>query len=185
MKLTRLFTSKKAADPNQIFIYISAIVIVGFVFLYGFKAVATFVNSSQDIELAKFVKDFKTSATSVSANFGSIKYVTIRIPSQFTQMCIIDTSDGFPAFDAISNCPSELGQEICDAWYDYSLDSSLERKNIFFTDQLKHVGYKDTIEDIVLDYNSESVNPGGFLCTKDGKLKLEGTARVTMVSASN
>lgn len=180
MKLTKLFTSKKAADPNQIFIYISAIVIVGFVFLYGFKAVATFINSSQDIELAKFVKDFKTSATSVSADFGSIKYVTIRIPSQFSQMCIIDVSEGYPQY---SSCPPELGQEICDAWSDYNSDSTLEKKNIFFLDQLKHVGYKDAIDDIVLDYSAQGVNDDGYLCTSDGRLKLEGTARMAMVSA--
>ncbi len=185
---SRLSLSKRAADPSQIFIYIAAIVIVGFVFLYGFKAVNTFLQSSQDIELAKFVKDFQSKASSVSTDFGSIKFVTISIPSKFSRVCIIDPTLSPPVGTDPSNreinCTAgelqsehnQLTKEVCDNWQELFSDQTVQRKNVFFIGLDNKVGYSDYIPDIALAPSS------GFICTSDGKIQLSGEARVARVS---
>jgi len=193
-KFSKLNSSKRAADPSQMFVYIAAIVIVGFVFLYGFKAVSTFLKSSQDIELAKFVKDFQAKASSVGTDFGSVQFVTISIPSKFSRVCVIDPyvpppSDSYPQNGNLNCSQSELSsehnqltQEVCDNWDEMYQDSisavgkTIQPKNVFFVDQDGKVGYSDYIPDIALADSS------GFVCTKDGKLRLEGEARVARVS---
>lgn len=180
--MRKLYSSKRAADPNQMFIYISAIVIVAFIFLYGFKSVLGFLKSSQEIELVKFIKDFKAKASSVSTDFGSVQYLTINIPSQFEKMCIVKLDDSYPAFFDTDECiNSGLNEEICDSWFEYKADSTLEKKNIFFVDAKNHVGYKDLIDDIQVDVNVDGQRDG-YLCTNEGRLRLEGGARVATVT---
>ena len=189
----RILASKKAADPNQIFIYIAAIVIVGFVFLYGFKAIGTFLKSTQDIELAKFVKDFESRAKSASTDFGSIQSLAINIPERFTRVCIIDNYKEPPLArypqNGNQNCEDPLSEqfqltpEVCDQWDEQFMDYSanqvptLEPVNVFFIDGENRIGHIDYIANIEI-----APNNGNYLCSKDGQLILEGMARVARVS---
>jgi len=177
-KLSSLIASKRGADPNQIFIYIAAIVIVGFIFLYGFKAINTFMSSSEQIQLAKFIKDFQATASTVSTDFGSVQFLTVSIPSQFSRLCIVDLK--LASTDACSSdnvgIKNNLTREICDSWDEQHADPTIDRQNVFFVSQDNTIGHADFIENIVI------TSSDGYLCTRDGKLRLEGEARTASVS---
>ncbi len=208
--MRKLFQTKRAADANQMFIYVASVVVVGFVFIYGFKAVYAFLRSSQQIERAQFITDFTHVANTVSNAYGSVKYLPIVIPSQFRKLCVVELSAEPLNVCGPLDTPTPLGDltdSMCASWWesytynkaqsDYEAsviagtpipkpDVEVSQKNVFFTDLSGAVVYSDLIERIKLDPGADTLNPTTFFCVdstrKNSQLRLEGLGREASVS---
>jgi hypothetical protein len=81
---------KKAQVATQIFVYIVALVVVGMVIVFGYKAVKNFGERGDEVALIKFKTDVENTFKSVSADFNRIKITEFNTPSGFDEVCLVD-----------------------------------------------------------------------------------------------
>ena len=83
-------SSRKAQEAGQIFIYITAIVVVGFIIVYGYSAISKFTKRGQEVEYISLKTAMENSFKAIVSDFGSIKRPDIDIPGKYTAVCFID-----------------------------------------------------------------------------------------------
>ncbi|MBS3138803.1 hypothetical protein J4207_03805 [Candidatus Woesearchaeota archaeon] len=110
----------KKGDVSQIFVYITAIIVFGVVFLFGYRAINHFLDESDKVGFITFKTDLEKAVRTIKNDFESaIVYSAerpLRIPSKYTTLCFVD----FTGHDVLSPCPSELSSVACDTWKTYS-----------------------------------------------------------------
>ena len=84
---------KKAQVPGQIFIYIIAIVVVGFIVVYGYSSIKTFTAKGEQVEYISFKTAVENSIKSLASDYGSVKRPDIGVPSKYTHVCFVDKSN--------------------------------------------------------------------------------------------
>jgi hypothetical protein len=90
--LARLCTqySKRAMDANQMFIYITVVVVVGFVFIFGFRAVGGFQKSITNVNDFQLQKSFTDKVTEIRADHDSSTPYTYKINQNTKHVCFFD-----------------------------------------------------------------------------------------------
>jgi len=81
---------RKAQIQGQVFIYILILVIAGIIFIFGFNALQAFTKDIETSKLIKFEKDADRIFTKVGTEYGSRETYTFSLPSDYTEICIVD-----------------------------------------------------------------------------------------------
>jgi len=163
----------KKAQTQQIFIYITAIIVFSLILIYGFNAIKTLSAKTEDVVFIQIEKDMKSSVKSILYDYGSIEKKEISATTQFTKFCIVDTTiTPNPSSTAVCNPSSdEYNLLVCDGWQDKS-------ENMFLIGPSKTKSFM--IDDIKV------TDPPAFLCIPilGGKatIKLEGKGNHVLVS---
>jgi hypothetical protein len=143
----KLIRGKKGFDANQMFIYIVSIVVVGLIMVFGYNAVQQLLKSTGDVEVASFKKNFEKVAEKARLDHGSIKTLSVPVPGQFSQLCVIDLTK--PSTEA---CSGDLPYAVCQFWQDYSEAAAsnydVDSQNLFFVNDKQEIGDAFYIKDM-------------------------------------
>jgi hypothetical protein len=122
---------RKAQVAGQVFIYITAIVVVGFIIVYGYSAITKFTQRGQEVEYISLKTSMENSFKAIVSDYGSIKRPDIDIPGKYTAVCFID-KENFAAKQSTPICGGggDTGADkynspiACAAW-------ATKRSNVF------------------------------------------------------
>ena len=85
----------KSQMIGQVFIYILAVVLIGFILIYGYNAITTFIEKSNQISFAKLKNDLSNIVEIVSPYYGSVKIRSFEVPG-YNKVCFVKNYGGFP-----------------------------------------------------------------------------------------
>ena len=83
---------RKSQIHAQAFVYILAIIIMAMILAYGYKAVRDIVSKGEFASLVNFKTELKTSISSISYDYGSVKNEEFNVPTGFKEVCFVDLS---------------------------------------------------------------------------------------------
>ncbi len=151
--------NKKAEVASQIFVYIIALMVVGMVIVFGYKAIKNFASRSDEVALIKFKTEVENEFKTVSSNFNTIKAENFDVPSGYEEVCIVDldaptSGNGFD--------PSEF------AYNPILYDGVQEKKNLFLVKGINIESFN--IGKVMLDSdNFDMTDPTKPIFCGDGK----------------
>ncbi|OGM01323.1 hypothetical protein A3K72_03025 [Candidatus Woesearchaeota archaeon RBG_13_36_6] len=76
----------------QVLVYILAMIIMALILAYGYNAIKDILNKGEFTSLVKFKTELKTSITSISHDYGSVKNEEFIVPTGFQEVCFVDLS---------------------------------------------------------------------------------------------
>lgn len=74
---------------QQVFIYVMAIIVIGFIVLFGFRMINGLFGKQCDAEMATFSSELERYFSSATRN-GATKHVYINKPCDFDTLCFVD-----------------------------------------------------------------------------------------------
>ena len=113
---------KKGQTAGQIFIYITAIVIVGFIIAYGYSAIKGFTERGEEVEYITLQKSIENAVKSIASDYGSVKRPDIDVPGKYELVCFVDKSLSEEAIETSDICQNRPGREkynqpiVCSGW---------------------------------------------------------------------
>ncbi len=75
---------------GQVFIYILAGLVFVLIISYGYKAVKFFIERQEQVVIIDFKTDLETAVESVKRDFGTVRKVTLKLPSKYFGVCFLD-----------------------------------------------------------------------------------------------
>ena len=87
---------KKSQMVGQIFIFVLAIVLIGFILLFGYNSIAKFKGKMDNVALVKLKSDLASEVQTISADYGSVKISDFDISEGVTDVCFIHTHPYMP-----------------------------------------------------------------------------------------
>jgi hypothetical protein len=75
------------AQTQQVFVYIIAAIVIGLMFLFGYKALAGLFQAGSEAEETKFVNEF-TTAVDTHSSFNKVDTLNLRLPMDYTILCL-------------------------------------------------------------------------------------------------
>ena len=152
--------SKKAQMIGQIFIFILAAVLFILILTYGYRAINTFLQRSEQVTLIEFKEELQSGIERIKRDYGSVRKLQLKVPRRYTEVCIVDPS-----------CPDEL-QAIQPLMYNACLTGT---ENVFLVPKQETPIF---VSDVVVD------RPRYLCITTSGviTLRLEGLGKKARVS---
>lgn len=173
--------NKRGFDASQAFMFIATILIVGFVVLFGGKAIIDFLSITEKLDWTQTLKDFHTTYKTVdNQNIGAVRTKLIKLPGAEGKICFIDVSKAVP-----SPCPptdSGLTAQICDRWTNQGLNSAsgAELENIFILDAKGVIVQTDKAQGLAISNSGKN-----YLClSSNAQLKFTSTKDGVAISSS-
>jgi hypothetical protein len=83
-------TGNKGQMIGQVFIYILAGLVFILIIIYGYRAVQYFLERQEQVAMIDFRTDLETAVESVKRDFGTVRKVTLKLPSQYFGICFLD-----------------------------------------------------------------------------------------------
>jgi len=96
------------AQTQQVFVYILTIVIIGLIFIFGFRAVNYFLNKGDQVSYINFITDMEDKVKIMGPKYGSIDRKEFFVGGDFTEVCFTTGKDGYTADTLIYGSPSPL-----------------------------------------------------------------------------
>ena len=85
---------KKGELLSQPFTYIFALILIGLLFFFGYKAINSFQEKAQLVELANFVNDLKSNVkTYYNFDTGSSKQLSLSLPKKVKKICFTNLGE--------------------------------------------------------------------------------------------
>lgn len=82
---------------GQIFIFVLAVVLIGFILLFGYNSIAKFKGKMDNVALIKLKNDLTLEVETISADYGSVKIRNFELPEGVTDACFIDSHPFMPS----------------------------------------------------------------------------------------
>lgn len=178
----RLFDNKKHSRKNrkaevasQIFVYIIALVVVGMVIVFGYKAVKSFASRSDEVALIKFKTEVENTFKQVSSNFNTIKVEDFDIPSGYDEICIVNLN----AHQSISDFTE-------DEFKNYNpilFEGVQEKKNLFLVNGIYLEPFY--VGKVALDIDMQTSGNDPAACNGDGKENSQDTGYLMCIKSKN
>jgi len=165
--------NKKGQMAGQVFIYITAIIVIGVIALIGYNAIDKIVKKSCDADQATFKLDIENEIESRTSD-GSVYMEKLNAPCEYDTICFVDAS--------IINSPVARVSFQCtnNTIIQNSVRQGIQQ-NIFVisNQQTKQLGYSELIS---------STDPSKCLCIKERSnkfyLTFSGRGTSTEISAT-
>ncbi len=188
--------NKKAVGVGQVFIYIVAAISFALIMIFGYKAINSFLQSGEQVQLVHFKTDIEGSIKKIYTEYGSVRTEKYSVPGAFEKVCLVNmeylaTQDEIDELCKKNVYACEVWKQALDAQQKYEADPVANPKdgydsvdeNVFITPiptgltQLK-------VYRISIDQNEDGTEEG-FLCEdiKKGSfsLVLEGKGDHTQI----
>jgi hypothetical protein len=104
---------KNAQAIGQIFIYIVAALTFALVTLFGYKAVESFLEKSEQVALVSFKNELENTFQRVAVDYGAVRIGSFTTAVDYTSICFVDVEESPPN-------PCEFNIIACDLWGDVS-----------------------------------------------------------------
>jgi hypothetical protein len=160
-------TGNKAQIIGQVFIYILAGLVFILIITYGYRAVQYFLERQEQVVMVDFRTDLETAVENVKRDFGTVRKVTLALPSQYFGVCFLDPV-------ACSSATPELvlpNQKISVPWAQDAC--AVKSANVFVVPRTLDL------------YLPDLQVSGGFVCIPNVNgvtVRLEGTGKKAKVS---
>ncbi len=188
--------NKKGVGVGQVFIYIVAAISFALIMIFGYKAINSFLQSGEQVQLVQFKTDLESSIKKIYTEYGSVRTEKYRIPGAFEQVCLVNME--YPATPEEINELCKENVYACKVWEDardaqkaYDADPANNPKdgydsvdeNVFLTPQTEGLTQLKVYR-ISIDQDDDGTEEG-FLCEdiKKGSfsLVLEGKGDHTQI----
>ena len=83
--------SRNAQLYSQIFIYMLTVVLIAFIFVYGYSSVQNFTKRAEQLSCVKFKTDLQVSVESILGDFGTVKRKDFQLCNQYTKVCFVES----------------------------------------------------------------------------------------------
>ena len=168
-----MLKQNKMGQAQKIFIYMLIVILVGFTFLYGFKAIKTFKDKADLVQFADFKANMESSFDSIRHTFADVRQPRINVPTGFDEVCIAE-------FDANDIERADISDEI--------IRGEVETKssNVFLRYKEETKKWIDVGVIGVIDNDFSREIAEGVICSnvESGmiRIRLEGTGNSVKVS---
>ena len=81
---------KKAQIQAQLFIYILAIIVIGFLLVFGTRAIMDLFSTVDEIDLLKFKTDIESNAERIAPNYGKWEKFSFDVPREIEKVCFVE-----------------------------------------------------------------------------------------------
>ncbi len=109
--------NKKAQIIGQVFIFILAALIAVLIIIYGYRAIVSFTQKTEDITLLNFQTGLEREIRKMASEYGSVKRLDLNLPSNYDKFCIVyldyQNKERTPLCTPNSD---NFEPGICDAW---------------------------------------------------------------------
>ena len=85
----------KSQMIGQIFIYVLAVILIGFILIYGYNAITTFREKSEQVFFVKLKNDLSNMVEIISPDYGSVKIRNFEV-SGYNKVCFVKNFPDFP-----------------------------------------------------------------------------------------
>ena len=157
---------KKAQLYSQIFIYILTVVLIAFIFVYGYSSVQNFTKRAEKLSCIKFINDLQNAVESILGDFGTVKRKDFQLCNGYTKVCFVESASSISNLIIPPNTDGIIKDSI----------KSNTGKNVFLVENIAKESYyagKISVEPDVLcikAYNNKI------------SLKLEGRGNYVLLS---
>lgn len=94
---------KKAQMMGQVFIFLLATLLIGFILIFGYNSIKKFNDKVDTVGLAKFKDDLSNTVGVVSTDYGRVKTQSFSAPAGITKICFVKS---FPELIADTTSPT-------------------------------------------------------------------------------
>jgi len=122
---------KSSQLHSQIFVYILTLVLVAFIFVFGYSSVRNIKDRAEQVACLKFENDLRAAIESISADFGSVKRKDFQLCGGYSKVCFVDDSI------ANRNSPNAVDSKNTPISVDPIIKDSISdraHKNVFLTE---------------------------------------------------
>jgi hypothetical protein len=167
---------KKAQVVGQVFILILAALVFILILLYGYRAISSFGERSEQVALIDFETDLASEVETMSLKFGSVKRLDLTLPTRYREVCLFCdpelTKKGLASCDPALSSAQTFKQDntlLFESWEGGA-------QNVFF---------RPLADTQILIENLEVQGVGNCTSVIDGRvsLRLEGKGDRTLVSS--
>lgn len=112
-----MITDKKA-DAQQIFMYLTAIIVFSLILVYGYSAVKGFKAKTDEVDTIQLKNDMTSSVKSVMFDYGSRMEKEVAVPAEYKKVCFVDLTQSANAGTS-GVCTSgndDYDAIVCDSW---------------------------------------------------------------------
>lgn len=177
------------ASVNEVFLYITALIIFILVIFFGYRSITQFIDKGERVSFVTFKTTLERSVQDVARSYGSVIVFDaqhpLSVPVSYHRVCFVDGDARPPAA-----CDSVLNPIICDAWQT-SFDAGgwmMAEANIF-TEPVGIIPIK--AYRIRIDSNgnhAEDASDVGYICVDTSShrldIRLEGKGDHALVARS-
>ena len=82
---------------GQVFIYLITLVLVSFLMFYGYRAISTFKEKTDQVSYIQFKNDMQNTIETLSLDFGSVKVKQFAVPDNINIVCFVRNFPGMPS----------------------------------------------------------------------------------------
>lgn len=168
--------NKKGDGIGQVFVFIVAGLTFAFVMIFGYKAIADFLEKGETVEFLQFKNELESDIKQIASEYGAVRQTTFYLPGKYEEICLID-------LDATYDSTSEICENnviACDVWETASEEGgySAADENVFL-DPPAPVSIKVYQMELDEEFLCIPVSGGQFT------LRLEGLGSRTYISEAS
>ncbi|PIN73529.1 hypothetical protein COV20_04875 [Candidatus Woesearchaeota archaeon CG10_big_fil_rev_8_21_14_0_10_45_16] len=175
-KMDKKRMDKKGMGIGQVFVFIVAALTFALIAIFGYKAVANFLSSAEDVAFVQFKNDLESDIKRIYTEYGSVRRPTYNAPAGFEKICFVDLDAEYDPGLCAEN------PVACDLWQTAQQEKSSGDKsaydsvdqNVFLIPQARvpikvfHITITDEGSQ-PLGYLCEDIYQGSFTLVLEGK----------------
>jgi hypothetical protein len=100
---------------GQVFIYLITILVVSFILFFGYRAMMTFKEKSEQVSLIQLKNDLQNTVEVLSFDYGSVREKRFVVPETINQVCFVQNYGGMPT---LQNTPYPLIEDSVNSGVD-------------------------------------------------------------------
>ncbi len=129
---------------SQIFVYILTVLLISFIFIYGYNSIQNFKKRAENVACLKFKNDIKGAIDTVIGDFGTTRRKDLELCSGYKQVCFIET---FENINDIGNPQSNVVH--LDPIVKNSIASNSEKNAFFVNGESFYIGKISVDRDVL------------------------------------
>ena len=122
--------NKKGMGVGQVFVFIIAAITFALIMIFGYKSIAGFLKSGENVEFVQFKTDLETSIKKIHTEYDSVRIEQFKASTKFNQICFIDL-DYSPTEEEVAGLCKKNGF-ACTVWEE-STGYDTADENVFLT----------------------------------------------------
>ncbi len=152
---------KSGQINSTVIVFMLSIIIIGMVVVFGYKVLSSAGDTSSQVQIIKFVKEFQERVDILKVDYAARKRFQMKLPDKVSKICILDHSKR-----------AEIRNNPAIDNYPY-LKNAMDTKNIFFYDEtfieahkIEHLRLQEPyfacFEEDMIDFGLEGVQNGSL-----------------------
>ncbi len=120
----------KKAQMNQVFMYIIAAITFALIAIFGYRAIAGFLESGEKVEYVHFKDSLESEVKKIYTDYGALRQQEFYVPGDHTKICFVNMNREPSDLEAEELCRED--QIACSFW-ETAKDSADVDQNVFLT----------------------------------------------------